>query len=469
MRTGITRRVAVAATLLAAAFGTLITASPARASLPAVDPYQPYVAAADCTSSKYAKPGVVAFRDMTLSRLGGGDSGIVACTGYEHMEGRAWDWTNYTSNPADVARVQTMLDWMFATDDAGNQHAMARRLGIAYVIWNKRIINMYAADKTWHAYTGDNPHTDHVHFAFSWAGALQQTTWFTTSPRPDEWYPGYVPSGSSQGSVVFAGNLYKFVRAADGGIKYWYGSGGAWSGLNTVPGSGDSGTDPVAAVFGGNLYVFTTTADGQVRYWYGNGGPWNGPNTVPGSAGTYAAGSLASAVSGGNLYIFSVATTGTAVRYWYGSGGPWSAANTVPDSSGTAKIASAVFGGNLYLFSTTSTGSVRYWYGSGGPWSAANTVPGSGGDSAVATAVFAGNLYLFATASDGTVKYWYGNGGPWSGLNTVPGSSGSSNRGLSGAVFGGNLYVFANSTGGSTRYWYGNGGPWSTANTIGAA
>jgi hypothetical protein len=78
--------------------------------------------------------------------MGGRDYGILACSGYEHEEGRAWDWGNNAADPVEAARVQKVLDWMFATDSAGNPHAMARRLGIAYVIWNRQVINMYSSD-----------------------------------------------------------------------------------------------------------------------------------------------------------------------------------------------------------------------------------------------------------------------------------------------------------------------------------
>src|SRR5204863_7951042 len=59
----------------------------------------------------------------------------------------------------------------------GNQYAMARRLGIMYIIWNHQFWALYNVRLGWQSYSGDNPHTDHVHFSFYWAGALQQTTY----------------------------------------------------------------------------------------------------------------------------------------------------------------------------------------------------------------------------------------------------------------------------------------------------
>ena len=56
---------------------------------------------------------------------------------------------------------------------------MARRLGIQYVIWNKRIWGSYNASAGWRAYTGANKHTDHVHISFTWAGANMNTSFWT--------------------------------------------------------------------------------------------------------------------------------------------------------------------------------------------------------------------------------------------------------------------------------------------------
>jgi peptidoglycan hydrolase-like protein with peptidoglycan-binding domain len=76
---------------------------------------------------------------------------------------------------------------LLATDRYGNPYAMARRLGIMYIIFNHRIWGAYLADQGWRPYGGSNPHTDHVHFSLSWAGALKQTTWWTQVDQPASW------------------------------------------------------------------------------------------------------------------------------------------------------------------------------------------------------------------------------------------------------------------------------------------
>jgi hypothetical protein len=149
--------------------------------------------------------GVVRFRAMTLAALGGGEGTIFACSHFEHEEGRAWDWMNDAANPEDAARVEAMLHWLLAPDEFGRPNEMARRMGLAYIIWNQRIITFWGSNRTWRPYdcakdpTPGNCHTNHVHFAFSWAGARAQTSWFTTAPMPLAWVPKLVSTEDSSG------------------------------------------------------------------------------------------------------------------------------------------------------------------------------------------------------------------------------------------------------------------------------
>ena len=71
---------AVATTVIA----SLAVATPAQA-VPPVDPDQDYVDP-ECLDH-VEQPGVVEYRDMLLSRVGGESGGIHACSGYEHGEG----------------------------------------------------------------------------------------------------------------------------------------------------------------------------------------------------------------------------------------------------------------------------------------------------------------------------------------------------------------------------------------------
>jgi hypothetical protein len=143
-------------------------------------PYQPQQ-----ICDPHAKPGVVKFRDLILKTYPGtGDSGITrSCTDggqSEHKEGRAWDWTVSVNNSHQVSQAGNLFDWLFATDGYGHRDAMARRLGIMYIIWNKRI--WHAGEDHWDPYSCSGTtgcHQDHVHFSFDWAGALAKTSYWS--------------------------------------------------------------------------------------------------------------------------------------------------------------------------------------------------------------------------------------------------------------------------------------------------
>ena len=169
--------------LLAVVGGTLpAAAAPTapRSYAASIETLSPYQGQRMCSPT--AKPGVVAFRDLLLRTYPGTRSmGISrACTvggRSEHKEGRAFDWGVNVARPAEKAAADDMLRWLLATDRYGNRFANARRLGVQYVIWNKRIWSSYAP--TWRAYSGPSPHTDHVHVSFNWPGANKQTSFWT--------------------------------------------------------------------------------------------------------------------------------------------------------------------------------------------------------------------------------------------------------------------------------------------------
>lgn len=187
------------------------------------------------------KPGVVAFRAMVHKQYGGTSAGIArACEvggKSEHKEGRAWDWPLRADRPADAAKADELLRWLLAGDCYGNKHAMARRLGIMYVIWNRQVWSAYAADRGWQPYSGTSPHTDHVHFSFSWDGANKSTSYWTFDP---------VAGGTCLEVVATKAQADKYVtslygdflgRTADpGGLFHW----------SKLVSSGDMSTHQVA-------------------------------------------------------------------------------------------------------------------------------------------------------------------------------------------------------------------------------
>jgi hypothetical protein len=130
------------------------------------------------------KPGTVALRDLLLARYPSTNSlGVSrACDvggQSEHKEGRAFDWGADVGNAADEAAVNDFLTALFGTDAQGHKFALARRMGVMYVIWNRQIWGAYDANAGWRPYDGDNPHTNHVHLSLSWAGARGETSFWS--------------------------------------------------------------------------------------------------------------------------------------------------------------------------------------------------------------------------------------------------------------------------------------------------
>jgi peptidoglycan hydrolase-like protein with peptidoglycan-binding domain len=180
---GQSRRFIVSGTALALAL-TVAVAPAARAATPAppgkalpatLDVQTPYEAQVSCDPRP--KPGVSAFAALMTDQYKTGTMGTYrTCLGdtSEHYDSRALDWMLSVNVPAQKAIADSVTAWL----SAGNG-AMARRLGISYIIWNHRMWREYAPERGWAAYTGAVPHTDHVHFSFSWDGAMKRTSWWT--------------------------------------------------------------------------------------------------------------------------------------------------------------------------------------------------------------------------------------------------------------------------------------------------
>ncbi len=130
---------------------------------------------------------MVGFRNLVLAAFPAtGSLGISrACSvggRSEHKEGRAWDWRVRVASPKERAEAAQVTTWLLRTDAARHSFAMARRLGVMYVIYNRRIWGSYRAADGWRHYAGANPHTDHMHISFSWPGARKQTSYWSGRP-----------------------------------------------------------------------------------------------------------------------------------------------------------------------------------------------------------------------------------------------------------------------------------------------
>jgi hypothetical protein len=127
-------------------------------------------------------PGAVKLAKLIRRTYGADESiGIArdACyTTSEHNDGRALDWMVDATTRAGKRKANTFLDWLLATDDDGNRHAMARRLGVMYIIHDRRIWRAYG-DPGWGPYSGTNPHTDHIHISLSYDGSTGRSSFWT--------------------------------------------------------------------------------------------------------------------------------------------------------------------------------------------------------------------------------------------------------------------------------------------------
>lgn len=180
LRTMATTAVAVLVLLPTAAHAAVPTA-PARFPR-AIEGFATYQKQTTCSPTP--KPGAVKLKNLLLKTYPGTRSlGISrACSAggtSEHKEGRAFDWGVRYANAAERAKANAFLTWLLKTDAAGHKAANARRLGVMYVIWDKRIWGAYAANQGWRPYRGSNPHTDHVHISLSRAGATGTTSFWS--------------------------------------------------------------------------------------------------------------------------------------------------------------------------------------------------------------------------------------------------------------------------------------------------
>lgn len=162
---------------------------PTAAAGPHVEDYASYQPATKCRPD--AKPGTEELGRWLVKRFGGSFGGISrACGGSisEHTEGRAFDWTVNASTRTGRKTAQQFLRRAFRTNRAGETDALARRMGIMYVIWD---------DQMYSAWRGFEPvpylsssckkvkrcsqtlrHRDHVHISLTRQAARGKTSWY---------------------------------------------------------------------------------------------------------------------------------------------------------------------------------------------------------------------------------------------------------------------------------------------------
>jgi hypothetical protein len=107
-----------------------------------------------------------------------------------HAEDRAIDWHLDVTNSADKAGARKLIDLLLAPDQAGNQHALARRMGVEELIWDcsywsagmddfQRYGVCYGRSGKPRKHVDPTAgHRDHVHIGMTKRGAAGRTSYW---------------------------------------------------------------------------------------------------------------------------------------------------------------------------------------------------------------------------------------------------------------------------------------------------
>lgn len=174
-----------------------------RAFTSTIEDYTEYVPQDSCDPRP--KKGTTMLGDLLASTYRGTTwSSYRPCDGSvsEHHDGRAIDWMVSSRDKTQHAMGQAFWTWLLATDKFGNKFAMARRLGVMYIIFNSRMWGMW--DGKWAEYDGcltkykarqyDNMcHRTHMHISLSWNGARGLTSYWTGNVYRTDYGPCVAP------------------------------------------------------------------------------------------------------------------------------------------------------------------------------------------------------------------------------------------------------------------------------------
>jgi hypothetical protein len=141
-------------------------------------------------------PGMLALESWLGLHVRGSSWGIMRCERLSkrnfslHAEGRALDWHLDAGDRTDRRAARKLIGLLLATDRAGNEHALARRMGVQEIIWDCRSwwSGSDAMDDYSVCFTGRGKprrnvsptlaHRDHIHIGLSRAGAAERTSFW---------------------------------------------------------------------------------------------------------------------------------------------------------------------------------------------------------------------------------------------------------------------------------------------------
>ncbi len=145
------------------------------------------------TCSPKPKPGTVKLASYLMKHYrGSGSLGIsrsCASSGIsEHKEGRAFDWALNANSRRDRRYAANFIHRLRKPDRQGHKAALARRMGIMYVIWNDRIYSAtYHYRKQRYKNVGCRRikgcsaslrHRNHMHISLTRVAARGKTSWY---------------------------------------------------------------------------------------------------------------------------------------------------------------------------------------------------------------------------------------------------------------------------------------------------
>jgi hypothetical protein len=426
---------AIAGTVMAFSAQPAVAAPVTPSFGPTIDNYASYDPQSTCVGT--AQPGVVGFKNLLTATYSDRNGGIVtACSGgvSEHKEGRAFDYMLDVGDSAENAIANDILNWLLATDQYGNSHANARRLGVMYIIWNRQIWGSYSASSGWRPYSGDSPHTNHIHFSFSWAGARKETTWWTAGGGASNGPNAVVASdvtGDGRADLIARkpdGTLWLYTNGGSDTAPYSTGSqiGTSWQQFTWFLAgevTGDGRADIVATRADGTLWLYTNGGSDTAPYSTGIeiGMEWQQFShvTLEDVTGDGRA-DIVAARPDGTLWLYTNGGSDTAP---YSTGieigmewqqFTWVTAGDVT-GDGRADLVAGLPNGNLMLYTNSGDAAAPYTTGVqiGDGWTMMNRVK-------VADVTGDGRADIVATRADGTL-WLYTNGGS----DTAPYSTGT--------------------------------------------